>query len=186
MPPPHSRARQQFDQVVVSARFEQAGQADRCTNDVTAGWLLDPSPPDRCAKSLRVFIYELGIDGDLAPSIFDWRQVLHAIVHDCLEQPFEPGAPCRHVSWSRDQYRDQIVERAVDDTAKRARGRVDVLQGRPNAFEKRDDSFSGKHGIRLGNGRDFSDRLFQPLASQARAAPTVGTVTEPRLKNPPV
>ena len=133
MPPPYTSARQQFDQVTVSPRLEQARQADRCTNDVTSGWLVDPYPPDHAAKPLRVFLHELGVDGDLSPSILDWREVLHAIVHDCLKQPFEPCAPRFHVNRRRDQYRDHIIERVVDDPAKDARGRVDVLQGRPKS-----------------------------------------------------
>jgi hypothetical protein len=52
---------------------------------VTTGWLVDPYPLDHAAKPLRIVLHELRIDGDLAPSIFNWRQVLHAIVHDSLE-----------------------------------------------------------------------------------------------------
>ena len=186
MPPPYTSARQQFEQVTVPPRLEQARQADRCTNDVTSGWLVDPYPPDHAAKPLRVFLHELGVDGDLSPSILDWREVLHAIVHDCLKQPFEPCAPRFHVNRRRDQYRDHIIERVVDDPAKDARGRVDVLQGRPKSFNKRDDSLSCKFPIRLGDGLDLADRLFEPLAGQGGAAPAVGVGTKPRLKSPPV
>jgi hypothetical protein len=108
-------------------------------------------------------LHKLRIDGDFAPSIFDWREVLHTIVHNCLEQAFEPGASRWQVGWSQDQYRDQFGERPVDNTPERTRGRVDVLQGRPKTFEKRDDSLSREHTIRLGDGRDFRNRLLEPL-----------------------
>jgi hypothetical protein len=112
--------------------------------------------------------------------------IVHAIVHDCLEQPFEPSATRSHISWSRDQNRDQFVERAVDDTPKCARGRVDVLKGRLKAFDKRDDSFSRKYAIRLGDRPDFTDCLFEPLCGQGGAAPAIGIGTKLGLKSPPV
>src|SRR6202043_3759160 len=66
---PHSSPRQQLDQVAVSPSLQQTGQTDRRPDDVTAGWLVDPYAPDQCAKSLRVFVHELGIDGDRAPTV---------------------------------------------------------------------------------------------------------------------
>jgi hypothetical protein len=98
---------------------------------VTAGWLVDPYAPDQCAKSLRVFVHELGIDGDRAPTVLDQREILHAIVHDRLEQPFKPCTTRHHVSRSRNQYRDQLVECAMDGTAKGARRGVDIRQSWP-------------------------------------------------------
>jgi len=100
VPPPHSSARQQLDQVAVSPSLQQTGQTDRRPDDVTAGWLVDPYAPD-------------------------------AIVHDRLEQPFKPCAPRHHVSRSRNQYRDQLVECAMDGTAKGARRGVDIRQSWP-------------------------------------------------------
>jgi hypothetical protein len=80
---------------------------------------------------------------------------------------------------SKHQYRNQIVERAADDAANGARGRVDVLQGRPKAFDKGDDSPSCKLGIRSGDDRDCTYRVFEPLGGQGGAAPAVGTGMEP-------
>jgi hypothetical protein len=92
---------------------------------------------------------------------------------------FEPCASRCDVGRSRDQYRDQVAERAVDGAGEGARGRIDVLQRRPKPLHQRDDTLSGKDAIRLRDGLDLADRLPEPLAGQGGAAPAVGVRTKP-------
>ena len=151
---------------------------------MTAGRLVDPDAADQCAKPFRVLCHELGIDGDLAPAVLYWREILHTIVHDRLVQPFKPCATHLHVSRSRDEYWDQLVECAMDGAAKGARRRVDIFQGGPEPFHQRDTTFCRQHTIRLGDGLDLTDRLFQPCAGKRGSAPAVCVCTKPRLKSP--
>jgi hypothetical protein len=85
LPPLDRSTGQQLDQVAVSPDLQKAGQGDCRADDVTAGWLLDSYPPDHPAQPLRVFLHELGIDGDLAPSFLYGSEILYAVVHDRLE-----------------------------------------------------------------------------------------------------
>src|SRR5580700_3966455 len=151
---------------------------------MTAGRLVDPDAADQCAKPFRVLCHELGIDGDLAPAVLYRREILHTIVHDRLVQPFKPCATHLHVSRSPDEYWDQLVECAMDGAAKGARRRVDIFQGGPEPFHQRDTTFCRQHTIRLGDGLDLTDRLFQPYTGKRGSAPAVCVCTKPRLKSP--
>jgi hypothetical protein len=73
----------------------------------------------------------IGHSDRVHPAVLYWRKILHTIVHDRLVQPFKPCATHLHVSRSRDEYWDQLVERAMDGAAKGARRRVDIFQGGP-------------------------------------------------------
>jgi hypothetical protein len=70
-----------------------------------------------------------------------------------------------------DQDRDQVFERTRHGRSKRARGGVDMLEGRPDAFRQRDDALAGAYGIALPHGLYLARCRLQTRGGLRRAAP---------------
>ena len=93
----HPPRRKQLLKFVVTAALQQARQADGCSNYMLEGLVVGPGAPHHFDQSVGIFVDQVRVSGDLAPAIFERRQIFDAVVLHRLEQSLEPLASGR---WS--------------------------------------------------------------------------------------
>ena len=84
------------------------------------GLVVGPGAPHHFDHSVGVFVDQVRVLGDLAPAIFQRRQIFDAVVLHRLEQSLEPLASGRVVRRRGGQDRDQLGDGAKDRSAKSA------------------------------------------------------------------
>ena len=173
-------------QLGVAPGLQQARQADGRPGHIREPLLVGPGAAQHGQQPVRIGLDQVGIPGDLAPSLFHRRQVLHAVLLDRVEQALEPLGADGVVRSSFDQNRDELLQGAGDGRPEGARRGVDVLEGWPDALHQRYRTLARRDGVGLRYGLDFRHRLLEPGHGERRATPAIGVGAQLRPEAPSV
>jgi hypothetical protein len=99
---------------VVTAALKEARQANGCPDYMLEGLVIGPGAPHHSDHSVRIFVDQVRVLGDLTPAIFERSQIFDAVVLQSLE----PLASGRVVRRRDGQDRDQLIHGAKDRSAK--------------------------------------------------------------------
>ena len=122
--------------------------------------------------------------GDLAPAIFERRQIFDAVVLHRLEQSLEPLASGRVVRGLDSQDRDQLIHGAEDRGAKGAGRGVNPLERRPDALHQRHDAVSRPDRIGFRHGLDLGGSFLETADGKTRGSPAIDISAKLRLELP--
>ena len=165
---------QQRQKLVMTPRLEQAGQREGGRRDMREPRVVRPGFTDQVEVAVGVQAHERREGRDLAEAVGNRGEVVDAVIEDRLAQPFEPLRPRGLVRWRVDQDRHQVLERPAHRTAEGAGGRVDVLEGGPDAFRQHDHALGGGQRIGPVHRPDLRTGQVQPVDGLGRSAPAPG------------